>query len=103
MECAQSQEEHEWMQALEATNDRIDTLERLQHMSAQTTNHFDESLRGLNNRMADVCTDITDFRISVSTAHSNMNRVGTDRLANLQSHVDALTGVLSSMPVPDNI
>ena len=44
------------------TNDRINTLEQLQRMSAQTTNHFDNSLRGLNARMADVCTDITVFR-----------------------------------------
>ena len=91
------------MQALEATNDRIDTLERLQRMNAQATNHFDESLRGLNLRMTDIGTDITDFRSSVSTAHSNMDRVISDRLAALQSQIDALTGVLSSMPPPDSI
>ena len=49
------EEEHEGMQALEATNDRIDTLERLQRMSAQTTNHFDESLRGFHSRIAEFC------------------------------------------------
>ena len=32
-----------------------------------------------------------------------MDRVLTDRLANLQSQIDALTGVLSSMPPPDSI
>ena len=94
------EEEHAWMQALKATNDRIDTLERLQRMSAQTTNHFDESLRGFHSCIAEVCSDITDFRTSVSTAHCNMDRVLTDRLANLQSQIDALTGVLSSMPAP---
>ena len=97
------EEEQEWIQALEATNDRIDTLEPLQRMSAQTTNHFDESLRGWNLRKAEVCSDINHFRSSVSTAHSNMDRVISDRLANLQSQIDALTRVLSSMPPPDSI
>ena len=55
------QEEHERMQALEATNDRIDTLERLQRMSAQTTNHFDENLRGL---MASLQTSVQTLLIS---------------------------------------
>ena len=32
-----------------------------------------------------------------------MDRVLTDRLANLQSQIDALTGVLSSLPPPDSI
>ena len=76
------------MQVLEATNGRIDTLERLQRMLTQTVNHFDESLRGLNARMADVCTDITDVRSFVSIAHSNMDRLISDRLANLQSLLD---------------
>ena len=67
------QEEHDWIQALEATTDRIDTFERLQRMSAQTTNHFDESLRGFKSRLADACSDITDFRNSVATAESNLD------------------------------
>ena len=91
------------MQGLEATNGRIDTLEQLQRMSAQTTNHFKENLRGLTARMADVCTDITDFRSSVSMAHSNMDTMISERLANLKSQLNALTGVLSSMPQPDSM
>ena len=93
----------EWTDALQYCNDRIDALERTNRMLAQTLAQVNAENNATRSRVSDIFVDVENYKLFISSVHSNMEKVVTHKLGEHATRLDALTNALSSMPNTDAI
>ena len=88
------QEQMDWLQALEVVHDRLDTIDRLQRLQAQSMATMAEDNVKETARLNQTVEDIGQYKKFVSDTHRNLDDVLLDKLKGLQGQIDSITSIL---------
>ena len=87
-------EADDWLSALEAVYDRLDTLERQGRHHGQSIAHLTEQQETVAAKTMEIDQDIAAYKNHITSVHGNMATVFEEKLRQTTMQLDALTTVL---------
>ena len=90
---AGEQEGMDWLQALETVQDRVETLERLTRLHAQSIAHQDQEHKKMHGKVSEFYNDFEAYKKFVTDTHKHIDLYVTENFNTVRASIDAVVTV----------